>query len=427
MVSPRLRPYLTNVAIACVLAAASFAVLHSLYRVGPLQKKLIVAYFGGDAGLHHALVIWWLASVPMIAALVVRHRWPLVALGMASFGAERHLLDPRFGPQALDLAVPIVLFSVATMVRARWIWAVALAALVTGDFVTNRFVQSVPDDGQPRLATMLSLATNDRVIAPLTTAADKSFGAVLVLVLAAAIGDSVRSRRMLLATMRQHADDVRREQEQQVALAEAAERARISRELHDIVGHSLSVIVIQAQGAAAALENHPARAATGLAQVITTGRASLAEMRRLLGLVRQGPGGDVPATPEPGVGALAALVEEVGTAGLAVRFRVHGDPVTLPATVDLSAYRIVQEALTNALKHAGEGAQVQVSIRFTTDTVEVEVADDGRGPTSGSTGVGQGLRGIAERVHLLGGELTVGPAGGAGFRIRARLPIGAAT
>ncbi|MEN3309899.1 MAG: hypothetical protein V7603_6101 [Micromonosporaceae bacterium] len=424
--SARLRPYLYNAALALVLALVSVAVLDSLYR-GPLHEKLTVAYFGGPAGLRHALLIWWLASASIVIGLLIRHRWPPAALILVTLGAARHLFDPRFGLQALDLAVPVVLYTVARTARARWISVAALAAVVAGDLLTNLVVQNIPRGEPSRPATILSAAASVPVLGPLTRAAGESFGAVLILVLAVAVGDGLRSRRLLVRSMEQHAADARREERHRAALAEAAERARISRELHDVVAHSLSVIVVQAQGAAAALEHHPARAATAVQHVVDTGRGALAEMRRLLGLVRQGRDSGSPALAEPGVGALSGLVEEVSAAGLAVRLRVDGEPVALPANVDLSAYRIVQEALTNALKHAGTGAQATVCLRFAADTVEVEITDDGPGLTGDATGGGYGLRGIAERVDLLGGELTVGSAGTAGFRILARLPIGAAT
>jgi signal transduction histidine kinase len=264
--------------------------------------------------------------------------------------------------------------------------------------------------------------------------ADRTFGALgtalfpmLVLGLALAFGDGVRSRRAHLYMLEQRAADLEHEQHQRAALAAAAERARITRELHDVVAHGMSVMVVQAQGGAAALRRHPDRTATALENVITTGRASLAEMRRLLGVVSRDPADDPQLAPQPGLCSVPSLVDQVRAAGTEVHLRIDGQPTTLPASVDLSAYRIVQEALTNTIKHAGPGAEAEVRLVFAPDWVEVEITDDGAGgagdPQAPSGPGGNGLRGIAERVGVLRGELAVGPgAGGRGFRVWALLP-----
>jgi signal transduction histidine kinase len=166
--------------------------------------------------------------------------------------------------------------------------------------------------------------------------------------------------------------------------------------------------------------------------VIAVGRGSLAEMRRLLGVVRRDPvvdgGADPMLAPLPGMEALPALVDQVRAAGTTVRLDLHGDPVALPPGVDLSAYRIVQEALTNALKHAGPGARVAVDVTFAPDRLAIEVTDDGAGPVPDSMapdGSGSGLRGIAERVAMLGGTLSAGPGPDRGFRVHVVLPLAA--
>jgi signal transduction histidine kinase len=244
---------------------------------------------------------------------------------------------------------------------------------------------------------------------------------MLVLGLALAFGDGVRSRRAHLRTLEQRAADLEREQDQRAALAAAAERARITRELHDVVAHGMSVMVVQAQGAAAALNRHPDRTADALQNVIAAGRSSMAEMRRLLGVVSRSTD-DPELAPQPGLGALPALVDQVRAAGTPVRLSIEGEPVPLPTSVDLSAYRIAQEALTNTIKHAGEGASAQVRIAFSPDWLEVEISDDGAGHP-GTGGGGNGLRGIAERVDMLGGMQVMGPALAGGFRVWALLPI----
>jgi len=257
----------------------------------------------------------------------------------------------------------------------------------------------------------------------LTAAVGQGLGVMLIMGLAFAVADGVRSRRAHLYSVEQRAADLEREQQQRVALATAAERARITRELHDVVAHGLSVIVVQAQGGAAALGRHPDRTAEALQNVITTGRDSLAEMRRLLDLVRRDPTEDSQLVPPLGVGSLPELVDRVRAAGTPVTFAVEGQPVPVPASVDLSAYRIAQEALTNTIKHAGAGARAAVRLGFHPDRLEIEVSDDGVGGPVPPDGDGTGLRGIAERIGMLGGELTAGPGDSGGFRVWALLPL----
>ena len=211
--------------------------------------------------------------------------------------------------------------------------------------------------------------------------------------------------------------------ERQAERAAADERARMARELHDIVSHNLSVVVLQAAGAQAAGGSD---ADPALEKIERSGLQALVEMRRLLGVLRQP--GEQSARPElspqPGVAGLAALAEGVRAAGLRVVLAVDGDPSPLPAAVDISAYRIVQEALTNVLRHAGQ-ASAQVTVRCGADEVQIEVTDDGAGPQAGEqAGGGHGLAGMRERVALFGGELTAGPRPGGGFAVRALLPLG---
>jgi signal transduction histidine kinase len=202
--------------------------------------------------------------------------------------------------------------------------------------------------------------------------------------------------------------------ERQAESAVAAERARIARELHDIVAHHLSVVVLQAAGARAS--GRPATAA--LEKIEHSGRQGLTEMRRLLGVLRE-PHEEPGLTPQPGMGELAALAESARASGLPVRLVVDGDYATLPAAVDVSAYRIVQEALTNVLKHAGP-AHAEVAIGRGAGAVTIEVKDDGAGiPAAGAQAGGQGLVGMRERVAIFGGELLAGPQPGGGFAVRA--------
>jgi signal transduction histidine kinase len=222
----------------------------------------------------------------------------------------------------------------------------------------------------------------------------------------------VVQRRRLGETLMRHERDA----------AEAAivdERTRIARELHDVVAHAISVIVLQARGGRRLLDTEPEETRGALDTIEHTGEQALVEMRRLVGLLR---GGDdeLALAPQPTLSQLDHLVDQVRAAGLPVEVSIEGEPVELPPGVDLSAYRIVQEALTNALKYAGP-ASARVHLRYAAEGLEVDVSDDGRGTGNGDAG-GYGLAGIRERVSVVGGELEAGRRDEGGFTVRARLP-----
>ena len=214
---------------------------------------------------------------------------------------------------------------------------------------------------------------------------------------------------------------VLRDRELATREAVAAERAAIARELHDVVAHHMSVMVVQAGAARAVGESDPAAASAALRQIETSGRTGLAEMRRLLGILKAEGDGDGRA-PQPGLADLGELLDSMRATGLAVEAVVAGSTRPLPPGVDLSAYRIVQEALTNALRHAG-GASARVLVRYEPAALELEIADDGLGPPDGPSTQGQGLIGMRERAQLFGGAFEAGPRPGGGFLVRARLPF----
>src|SRR4051794_1910014 len=214
---------------------------------------------------------------------------------------------------------------------------------------------------------------------------------------------------------------VEREREEKVRIAAAEERARIARELHDVVAHSVSVMVVQVGAARGILDTEPDTARDSLLSAERTGRQALAEMRRMLGIVRQRSDGDGLA-PQPGLAQLDGLLDRARDAGLQVELSTEGEPHSLPPGLDLAAYRIVQEGLTNAVKHAGP-ARARVLIRYAHDGLEIEVRDDGLGPAEGRADAGHGLVGMRERVALYGGALNAGAAEGGGFAVRAHLPL----
>jgi signal transduction histidine kinase len=203
-----------------------------------------------------------------------------------------------------------------------------------------------------------------------------------------------------------------------------AERARIARELHDVVAHHVSVMTVQAGAVRRLLTPDQERQREALLSVEETGRKALTEMRRLLGVLKEN-GGDqrAPLAPQPGMATLDTLLGQVREAGLPVEMRTEGRPVELPPGIDLSAYRIVQEALTNALKYAGP-ARAWVVVRYGDGDLELEIANDGGTDAMEADGGGRGLVGMRERVAVYGGELESGPRPGGGFAVRARLPIG---
>jgi len=229
-------------------------------------------------------------------------------------------------------------------------------------------------------------------------------------------GRTVRSRHLRAAA-------IEREQEQREQVAVGDERARIARELHDVVAHSVGVMVVQAQGARRVLDRDPDRAREALGAIEHTGRTALEEMRRSLGVLRRD-GAEATLAPQPGMDGLSALVEHTRHAGLTVEVALEGETRPLAPGVDLSAYRIVQEALTNAVKHAS-GAHARVTVRYGEHELELEVADDGPGVSDNGPrrGSGHGLVGMRERVALYGGELRAGPGGDGGFVVHARLPL----
>jgi signal transduction histidine kinase len=218
------------------------------------------------------------------------------------------------------------------------------------------------------------------------------------------------------------ATQAERERDAAARIAVAEERVRIARELHDIVAHAVSVMVLQVGAVRHKLPDAMAEDGDALRNVEQAGRTALAEMRGLLAAMRRD-GDEAELLPQPGLDGLDALLEEIGRAGLPVQLHVHGEPVALPRGIDLSAYRIVQEGLTNALKHA-RASNADVTVRYRPDELQIEVRDNGEG-NSTSNGLGHGLVGVRERVKIYGGEMSAGTANGSGFILSTRLPLSA--
>ena len=242
--------------------------------------------------------------------------------------------------------------------------------------------------------------------------------------IAGGLGAFVRQRALRLSAVEDRAVALESELEREAELAAAEERTRIARELHDVVAHGLSLMVVQAEAAEEMLTLSPEAAAQPLHRVQQTGRESLAEMRRLLGVLRTADSGPSATVPQPSLRRVPELVREAAEAGLPVEVTVHGEPVELPPGRELAAFRIVQEALTNVRRHA-HATRASVELAYTPTSLRIDVTDDGRGRTGDHTG--HGLIGMRERAALYGGTLDAGPADGGGFRVTAVLPVGEGT
>ncbi|WP_441349467.1 sensor histidine kinase [Streptomyces sp. 1222.2] len=251
------------------------------------------------------------------------------------------------------------------------------------------------------------------------------FVAVTAMVVASAVlGVNVRTTRAYLAALEERAARLEQQQDQQARLAVAEERTRIAREVHDIVTHNLSVIVALTDAAVYAQHRSPDKATTVMLQISETGRQALTDMRRSLGILRTDEP-DVERHPLPGIAQLTALADQMCAAGLPTRVEVRGGHTHIPATAQLTVYRLVQEALTNTLKHTPPGTRAKVGIRCSTETVTVDVTDSGpRPPLPGATPSGHGIPGMRERAAAYGGTLRAGPFPGGGWGVHTRLGLG---
>jgi signal transduction histidine kinase len=330
--------------------------------------------------------------------LAARRRFPLAVLATTvASGVAFVALD--LAPDILWVAIPVAVYSVAAY-GDRWVALAGLAVAEAGLAVVQ--------------------------LTPGRTGVNTWVGNMGFLAAAWLLGHFVGVRRLYVLRLEERTAELEQAREELARRAVTEERLRLARELHDVVAHAMSVIAVQSGVGAHIANTQPKEAAKALGAIEATSRAALEELRRLLGVLRQadGPQGDL--APVPGLADLEGLLAELAKAGLAVKLRVNGTRPPLPAGVDLSAYRIVQEALTNVVKHAGS-ARAQVVIGYGDQDVTVEVTDDGRGAVTsvsdGRAGTGHGLIGMRERVAAFGGDLEVGPGPDGGFRVAARLPL----
>ena len=372
---------LSKAALLDVALAAAFLAV-GLYEV--LVRPLAEDVVGGPTWLNVLAVLAgtvplaWRRRAPLAAALVVS-----AALAGRALAAEPLEVYP------MTLALLVTAYSVASYAPLR-------DALLAAGFAALAIAVAVVQGSG-------TAATPD----PLPSAV--LYGTVWL------VGRVVGVRH-------QRAESLHRERETLAAEAVAEERARIAREMHDVVSHSLAAIVMQSGGAANVLDSDPDRARQSLVTIEATARRGLEEMRRMLGLLGDPGGSAAELAPQPGLDRIDELLATARSAGLDVECRVEAAGPPLPAAVDVAAYRIVQESLTNVMKHAGAD-RVEVDVRRAPDHLAVDVRDDGR-PAEGEPGAGRGLLGMRERVEVLGGTLETGPRADAnGFRVAARLPL----
>jgi len=362
--------------------------------------------------IHNDYVGAWTAWLAIPAAviggpIVVRRRHPAgVFWTVIVLGAMQVLTPQYFWPS--DFAIPIALYGLAAY-RPRRESLTGLAVGVVGAAALTTRIQLSRSARQPTL-------TDELIVVGLI------FGFLSApMIVAWVMGDSMQYRRSYYIDLEERASRLERERDQQAQIAAATERARIARELHDVVAHNVSVMVVQAEGAAYAMDTAPENTRKALGAIAETGRSALAEMRRLLGVLRT-QDGVADRAPQPGVDQLEDLLEQVRATGIAVDFRIDGVPVELPQGVALAAYRIVQESLTNARKHGGPAVSARVGMHYNDCELRLNVTDDGRGSLAPSDGQGNGLAGMRERVAMFGGALSAGPLATGGFQVEAVLP-----
>lgn len=372
-------------------------------------------------------------DIALAAALVV------LAISEVTFN---HALAPRAGSYPIEIAM-------ATAVAWRRAAPLAAATIVAAGSVLDAVIGVSPADPSIPMMTVVAVAYALVAHSPLRPAivgsailivgttgqvivAGQNIGnlgfAFTLLAIMWAIGRLVRLRTARAVRAEVQIERLRNEQAERARSVALAERARIARELHDVIAHSVSVMVIQAGAAQQVLRADPAGAERALGAVQSTGRQAIGELGELLGVLREG-GAELGLAPQPTLAGLPALITEVETAGLPATFTTRGTPRPLPAGIELAVYRVVQEALTNTRKHAGGHAHASVRLDYRTDEVILDICDDGHAttePRHDGGGTGHGLIGMRERIDTYGGTLTAGPTGTRGFRVHARIPVRAA-
>lgn len=365
--------------------------------------QLLSAHAPGRGFAKPDLTEFVIVAVIMVA-LAFRQRYPFAVLVIA-VGGNMVLMVLRYGPTVAEvLAFVIAVYTVAAH-RALAISSLG-GALALLSFIGMEL--AIPGGAGP-----IGVVTNAALIAGVWW-----------------LGRSLRLGRAYLAELEHRAERLERARDSDARTARVEERSRIARELHDVVAHHVSVMTVQAGAARRILDKNPDSAREAMVTIEDVGRTTLDEMRRIVGVLRterdtEASGPEL--SPQPGVQEVGALVDHVRETGLSVQLWMEGQPRPLSTGVNLAAYRLIQEALTNSLKHAGPRARAWVRIQYSPRELTVEIEDDGRGVAAAlddnGDSPGHGLVGMRERVALYGGELRIGPRGGGGFEVRARFPL----
>lgn len=357
--------------------------------------------------------VWAVVAVGAAGGLVVllRRRRPVVMFALAQVIV---IVATAVGTPAAVLLPPIMIYAVGVYrsTRAAWICfgAGAGVAIIAG------YLEAIL---APSLLGASSPASRDLVITWLNTSTLQ----IVVLLIATLIGTNVGGRNRYVSALLERAAQLARERDAQAEITSALERERIAREMHDVIAHSLSVMIALAEGARAAAPEHPERAADAIGRVAETGRRTLGEVRRLLGPVRgDEEGREIARAPQPGLDQVPALITEFARAGLPVHLSTSGSP-SHDSALELTLYRLVQESLTNALRHAPEATTVMARLTWAETFVELIVDDDGPARSARTGDPGRGILGMRERVALYGGDLEAAPRPTGGWRVRARLPV----
>lgn len=368
------------------------ATLLALLVIVPLSAAMIDTTESLGAFLAVALVLplAWRRTNPVISAVVVH------SFALLHWIAGIPLLFPA------DFAILIAIYSVAGH-GPRWASRLGLASGAIG-------------------ALMLG-ATFARLYSSYFAGAAYTFTALALVLAAWAMGTMRAARRERWEALANRAVQLERESEQQGRLAIAAERARIAREMHDVVAHSLSIIVAQADGGRYAAETRPELASQALETISETGRAALADMRKILGVLRSDNGEDANTAPQPSMADIRQLIQQSKDAGMRISFAEVGAARTLPPGAEMALYRVCQESLTNIRKHAGPDPNVTVALNWEPSSVRLLILDDGRGAAAATDTVGHGLLGIRERAGIFGATVTMGPRPGGGFQVEFELPL----
>jgi signal transduction histidine kinase len=385
---PLVADVILAVALAALAAVTGLALVVPRAQAEPPSTPVIVAW-----------------AAVLAAPLVLRRRWPLAVLAVTTLQFTRYWAVGQVNEIASWVILGVAVYSAAAYAdrrRARWVCGACLLWLIGSGVL-------------PGLRAG---------VRPVELTAVAMFDA-LPFLLAWPLGAMMRTLREYRAVLEERNRQLDQEREINARRAVLEERVRIARELHDVVAHHVSVMGVQAGVARRLFERDPAEAVRAITSVEVASRQAIAELQQLVGVLRRQDDGDDLA-PQPSLQGLGELVEHMRRAGLPVALTIEGQQGPLPAGVELSAYRIIQEALTNTLKHAGP-AQAGITVRYGNGSVELEVVDDGRGPPTARPGTGgKGLVGMQERVRLYGGRLDVGARRGGGFRVHAVLRSGGA-